>query len=241
MVAVSARQRGVTDQSRRRPNGSDLGRDTRPAGGRHRLDPAYRRGVSATRRRHVGRMGISSEPSRIDRHTPPAGPAERRLDGRIDVSRKAGTARIPAGSRLDLGGIAKSWIGARVGALVASRCDDPAVLIDAGGDLVAVTGDHLVAVEDPTDPTGGSEPIAHLPGRCRPRRRHVRLRPPSLAQRRRPARASSNRSCHGRPGPTHPCHSGERRPRGRRRAGQSAGPPSRSHHQDVRGGVGDGR
>ncbi len=92
----------------------------------------------------------------------PAGPAERRLDGRIDVSRKAGTARIPAGSRLDLGGIAKSWIGARVGALVATRCNDPAVLIDAGGDLVAVTGDHLVAVEDPTDPTGGSEPIAHL-------------------------------------------------------------------------------
>lgn len=91
-----------------------------------------------------------------------AGPAQRRRDGHIDLSRQAGTARIPPGARLDLGGIAKSWIGARVAALVASRCDDPAVMVDAGGDLVAVTGDHLVAVEDPTDPTGASEPIARL-------------------------------------------------------------------------------
>jgi thiamine biosynthesis lipoprotein len=89
----------------------------------------------------------------------PAGPAERQLHGCIDLSREAGAARIPPGSRLDLGGIAKSWIAARVAALVASRCDDPAVMVDAGGDLVAACGDHFVAVEDPT---GAADPIAHV-------------------------------------------------------------------------------
>ena len=55
--------------------------------------------------------------------------------------------RIPPGARLDLGGIAKSWIGARAAALLRARCDDPAVLVDAGGEPVATSGDHVVAVE----------------------------------------------------------------------------------------------
>jgi thiamine biosynthesis lipoprotein len=94
-------------------------------------------------------------------------PASRRLDGRIEIDRAAGTARIPAGTRLDLGGIAKSWMAARAAALAAARCDDPALLIDAGGDLVAARGDHVVAVEMPgpaqlADAGAGAPPVAHV-------------------------------------------------------------------------------
>jgi FAD:protein FMN transferase len=68
--------------------------------------------------------------------------------------------QIPRGTRLDLGGIAKSWMAGRAAALVQSRCDDPAVLVDAGGDLVAACGTHLVAVEDPRD--HAAAPLAHV-------------------------------------------------------------------------------
>jgi thiamine biosynthesis lipoprotein len=78
-------------------------------------------------------------------------PDPRRLDGRPQVDRVRGTVQIPAGTRLDLGGIAKSWMACRAAALVRGRCDDPAILVDAGGDLVAARGLHLVAVEDPRD------------------------------------------------------------------------------------------
>jgi len=79
-------------------------------------------------------------------------PDPRRLDGRPRVDRERGTVQIPRGTRLDLGGIAKSWMAGRAAALVHARCDDPAVLVDAGGDLVVARGTHLVAVEDPRDP-----------------------------------------------------------------------------------------
>jgi thiamine biosynthesis lipoprotein ApbE len=39
----------------------------------------------------------------------------------------------------------------RAASLVRSRCDDPAILVDAGGDLVAARGTHVVSVEDPRD------------------------------------------------------------------------------------------
>ena len=74
-------------------------------------------------------------------------PAPRRLEGRIEIERRHRTVRIPRGARLDLGGIAKSWMAARAAALLCARCGDPAMLVDAGGDLVAARGDHLVAVE----------------------------------------------------------------------------------------------
>jgi len=89
-----------------------------------------------------------------------ASPDPRRLEGRPQVDREHGTARIPAGTRLDLGGIAKSWMGCRTAALVEARCDDPAILVDAGGDLVAARGRHLVAVEDPRD--AAAAPLAHV-------------------------------------------------------------------------------
>jgi FAD:protein FMN transferase len=87
-------------------------------------------------------------------------PDPRRLEGRPQVDRTRGTVRIPAGTRLDLGGIAKSWMASRAAALVRGRCDDPAVLVDAGGDLVAARGRHLVAVEDPRAPD--APPVARV-------------------------------------------------------------------------------
>ena len=78
-------------------------------------------------------------------------PDPRRLDGRPQVDRDRGTVQIPRGTRLDLGGIAKSWMAGRAAALLHARCDDPAMLVDAGGDLVVARGTHLVAVEDPRD------------------------------------------------------------------------------------------
>jgi thiamine biosynthesis lipoprotein len=87
-------------------------------------------------------------------------PDPRRLEGRPQVDRSRGTVQIPAGTRLDLGGIAKSWMACRVAALVCGRCDDPSILVDAGGDLVAARGRHLVAVEDPRD--HDAPPIARV-------------------------------------------------------------------------------
>jgi FAD:protein FMN transferase len=80
-----------------------------------------------------------------------ASPGARRLDGRLDIDSWARTVRITPGSRLDLGGIGKSWIAVRVAMLLTARCDDPLLLVDAGGDLVAARGEHVVSVEAPGD------------------------------------------------------------------------------------------
>jgi FAD:protein FMN transferase len=79
----------------------------------------------------------------------PTSPAPGRLSGRPAVDRRHGMVRIPPGTRLDLGGIAKSWMAGRAAALLRGRCEDPSLMVDAGGDLVAARGDHLVAVEAP--------------------------------------------------------------------------------------------
>jgi thiamine biosynthesis lipoprotein len=95
-------------------------------------------------------------------------PAPRRLEGRIEIERRQRTVRIPRGARLDLGGIAKSWMAARAAALVCARCDDPAMMVDAGGDLVAARGDHVVAVE-----AGGSVDLQRGDSADRPALGHV--------------------------------------------------------------------
>jgi thiamine biosynthesis lipoprotein len=59
---------------------------------------------------------------------------------------------VPRGALLDLGGIAKAWSCARAAALVAELSDEPSLLVEAGGDLVAARGDHVVAIEDPRGP-----------------------------------------------------------------------------------------
>lgn len=66
---------------------------------------------------------------------------------RIELDRAAGTARIPRGTRLDLGGIAKGWIADRAARLLREEQPHGRILVDAGGDLVAAGGSHLVAID----------------------------------------------------------------------------------------------
>ncbi|HYW29226.1 MAG TPA: FAD:protein FMN transferase [Gaiellales bacterium] len=75
-----------------------------------------------------------------------ASPAGGPIDARIEIDPDRGTARIPDGRALDLGGIAKSWTVLRAGRLAAVLTDEPRLLVDGGGDLYAVRGDHLVDV-----------------------------------------------------------------------------------------------
>jgi FAD:protein FMN transferase len=95
-------------------------------------------------------------------------PSPGRLDGRIEIDRGHATIRIPRGTRLDLGGIAKSWMAGRAAALLCARCNDQAMMVDAGGDLVAARGDHLVAVEAPgpvalrIEDAGSMPVVAHV-------------------------------------------------------------------------------
>jgi thiamine biosynthesis lipoprotein len=98
---------------------------------------------------------LSTRPPGRDRSPRPAA-----VVGEPVVDRAAGTVAIPSGTALDLGGIGKAWIAARVAALVRSSCDDPLLLVDAGGDMTAARGDHQVTVERPGDPDG--EPLATL-------------------------------------------------------------------------------
>ncbi len=71
------------------------------------------------------------------------------LTASFELDTVAGAVRIPEGTALDLGGVAKSWIAVRAGELLAARSSDPSLLIDAGGDLVSLRGSQLVAVEAP--------------------------------------------------------------------------------------------
>jgi thiamine biosynthesis lipoprotein len=85
---------------------------------------------------------------------PPGGgpaPAAAVISRPLRLDRRRRRALLPPGSELDLGGIAKSWSACRAAALLRERCDDSRLLLDAGGDIVAVRGEHLVGVE----PAGG--------------------------------------------------------------------------------------
>jgi FAD:protein FMN transferase len=90
-----------------------------------------------------------------------AGPPGGSIRGEIDVERRRGKARIPAGMRLDLGGIAKGWMALRAGLFLSATCDDDLILVDAGGDITAARGDHVVAVERAHAEAGpaGAEPL----------------------------------------------------------------------------------
>jgi thiamine biosynthesis lipoprotein len=76
---------------------------------------------------------------------------------------------VPRGARLDLGGIAKAWSCARAAALAAALSDEPSLLLEAGGDLVAARGGHVVAIEDargPAHPDAAFVRIAAGDGIC---------------------------------------------------------------------------
>jgi thiamine biosynthesis lipoprotein len=81
--------------------------------------------------------------------SPAAAPARR--DPLVFDARRR-IVEVPRGTLLDLGGIAKTWSCARAAALVARLSDEPGLLVEAGGDLVAGRGDHDVAIEDPSGP-----------------------------------------------------------------------------------------
>lgn len=63
---------------------------------------------------------------------------------RLAVDGERGTVRVPAGARLDLGGIGKSWSARRAGRLLAERTDDARIVVDAGGDVHVERGGELV-------------------------------------------------------------------------------------------------
>jgi thiamine biosynthesis lipoprotein len=91
-----------------------------------------------------------------------ASPSASPLSGAPRVDRSAGTVTIPPQTGLDLGGIGKAWIAARLAALVARSCDDALLLVDAGGDMAAARGDHRIAVERPGDPGGAPAAVVVL-------------------------------------------------------------------------------
>jgi thiamine biosynthesis lipoprotein len=70
---------------------------------------------------------------------------------RLVFDRDYRLARVPPGAKLDLGGIAKMWSAGRAATLLVERCNDPWLLVEAGGDMVAARGDHTVVVEAPGD------------------------------------------------------------------------------------------
>jgi thiamine biosynthesis lipoprotein len=84
-------------------------------------------------------------------------PDARPADGAIELDDAARSARIPAGATLDLGGIAKGWIAARLGRWLVRSCENGSLLVEAGGDVLAVGGDHLVSVDH------GAGTIAAIP------------------------------------------------------------------------------
>jgi thiamine biosynthesis lipoprotein len=62
---------------------------------------------------------------------------------------------VPDGTALDLGGVARMWSAQRAAAIVRTLSDDPAILLEIGDDMVAVRGDHLVAVTSGDNDPGG--------------------------------------------------------------------------------------
>ncbi|MFN8111387.1 MAG: FAD:protein FMN transferase [Thermoleophilia bacterium] len=78
-------------------------------------------------------------------------PAPAGVPDRLEVDPAGGWVRIPAGTALDLGGIAKGWIADRVAGLLRGEPGAGCALVDAGGDIVAARGGHEVAVDDLDD------------------------------------------------------------------------------------------
>jgi thiamine biosynthesis lipoprotein len=73
-------------------------------------------------------------------------PLCRAITGTVEVDVDRRTARIPEGELIDLGGIGKGWIADLCREPLAEATDDMSVLLDAGGELVAVRGCHAMAV-----------------------------------------------------------------------------------------------
>jgi FAD:protein FMN transferase len=75
---------------------------------------------------------------------PNSAPAFDSIEGSIVVDSDSSTVTIPVDTQLDLGGIGKSWAAVRAGAVLAELVSDQRLIIDAGGDLTIVRGDHRI-------------------------------------------------------------------------------------------------
>jgi FAD:protein FMN transferase len=73
-------------------------------------------------------------------------PGDQPVTGKIELDMIAGTVRIPPETHLDLGGIAKGWIARRLADMLADRCADETILVDAGGDLVSPAGETALRI-----------------------------------------------------------------------------------------------
>ena len=73
-------------------------------------------------------------------------PSSHSVTGSVEVDVDRRTARIPEGELIDLGGIGKGWIADLCHEPLAPATDDASVLLDAGGELLAVRGCHAMAV-----------------------------------------------------------------------------------------------
>jgi thiamine biosynthesis lipoprotein len=85
-------------------------------------------------------------------------PSPTPVTGRLELDPARCAVRLAPGSELDLGGIGKGWIVRRLAELASRLGGAQQLLIDAGGDMIAIDGEHIVAVEsalsDVTDPLG---------------------------------------------------------------------------------------
>jgi len=73
-------------------------------------------------------------------------PSPMPVTGSVELDVRGRTARLPAGGLIDLGAIAKGWIADRCSGPLLEATADPSVLLDAGGELLAVRGCHTAPV-----------------------------------------------------------------------------------------------
>jgi len=75
-------------------------------------------------------------------------PVARPVTARIEIDPARRAVRIPTGTSIDTGGIGKGWIARRAATvLVDAGVLGERLLVDAGGDLLAVRGSHRVAID----------------------------------------------------------------------------------------------
>jgi thiamine biosynthesis lipoprotein len=74
-------------------------------------------------------------------------PAPTPVSGRFELDPARCAVWLAPDAELDLGGIGKGWIAGRLAVLAVELGLGHRLLIDAGGDMIAVDGEHVVAVE----------------------------------------------------------------------------------------------
>jgi FAD:protein FMN transferase len=91
-------------------------------------------------------VGECREPRRAGPLPPPL-PAPGSSPGRFELEPARCAVWLAPGTELDLGGIGKGWIAGRLAVLASELGLGHRLLIYAGGDMIAIDGEHVVAVE----------------------------------------------------------------------------------------------